>query len=617
MESRPLLKFREEKAFLAPEGLALVKSLRGPICPIIIIGDGRGGKSYLASRVLDNANAFASSDSAEPVTEGIDIVVEPVASLLKGCGGAGADVPAAQWDEHLLILDCEGGNNAMAAIRTLVNVFGILLATQVIFVSSGFASEQALHNLVAALAARSLVRLDQKSHLPTQRLCFVVNKNTLRYDSNALESILNQKFEDATRQELRDTVKAAFPQRSFLAVPMMGMPDFEDAVQKVRRQVLATREPLRIGGELVGGVQLSGLMELVVEEVSKTNEVSFPSMNRFVIFDGFLMPNVKRLVQELRDGLPTLEDYDPELGANDPRPGCLAAFDAEVSHVAHKELIAEARALLQEQVDAGWEKLASANDLFGEQVKEIVEETKEVFHGREEGPLGGQGLLKNMVVSKMSYRLDSRSLIQRKKGGVPECSEWKQTVNVVVRFEEAVFNDMWRELPVLRGTVGKKSPNILRALVGKSRSQERTVILKDGHFIWWDTAETSGGYGGVPPAGQTPTPSSGGGQQLGAAKGCINFLMHRAHVKADSSCSSSFTICPRDPRGWSRTTSFSGDQMREFQFEAMGGDISRDAWVAAIQKHIAFGEAVENQVGSEKVASQVGIYKPTCDQVGT
>merc|ERR1719487_3205926 len=104
-------------------------------------------------------------------------------------------------DEYLLILDCEGGNNAMAAIRTLVNVFGIVIGTQVVFVASGMASEQALQNLAASLAACSLIKLDDGNKLPGRRLHFVVNKNTLKYKAEALDEMLNQSFEDASRKE--------------------------------------------------------------------------------------------------------------------------------------------------------------------------------------------------------------------------------------------------------------------------------------------------------------------------------------------------------------------------------------------------------------------------------
>ena len=66
-------------------------------------------------------DAFVSSDSAESVTEGIDAVAVPVARLAVVSPISGeqtAGIPC-QEGETLLILDCEGGNNAMAPRREM------------------------------------------------------------------------------------------------------------------------------------------------------------------------------------------------------------------------------------------------------------------------------------------------------------------------------------------------------------------------------------------------------------------------------------------------------------------------------------------------------------------
>ncbi|CAE7457924.1 rha-1 [Symbiodinium pilosum] len=201
----------------------------------------------------------------------------------------------------------------MAAIRTLVNVFGLLLGSQVVFVANGMATEQALQTLGLSLAARSLLRLDDSCKLPEQELVFVVNKNTLRYEGSALEKILEQKFDDPGRQELRDTVRSCFPDRSFFTVPLLGMPAFDESVRALRSHLVTRRKPLEMGGVFVGGRHLAGVMELVVAEVKKSQQVNVPSMNRYVIYEGFLMPLVQDLTDFAQSQLPELSDYDPAL----------------------------------------------------------------------------------------------------------------------------------------------------------------------------------------------------------------------------------------------------------------------------------------------------------------
>eukprot|EP00439_Symbiodinium_sp_Y106_P064768 s59_g10.t1 len=159
------------------------ESGEGRICPVIFVGDGRAGKSYLASCLVGTEDTFVSSDSAESVTEGIDAVAVPVDG------------------DTLLILDCEGGNNAMAAIRSLVNVFGLLLGSQALLQRKGVWTVVVNGRLCVSLAARSLLRLDESCKLPEQELVFVVNKNTLKYEGSALEKILQQQFDDPGRQD--------------------------------------------------------------------------------------------------------------------------------------------------------------------------------------------------------------------------------------------------------------------------------------------------------------------------------------------------------------------------------------------------------------------------------
>merc|ERR1719491_796514 len=143
--------------------------------------------------------------------------------LLEQCGMP----PGPGEDEWLLILDCEGGNNALAAVRTLVNVFGIVIGTQIVFVASGMASEQAFQMLSASLAAVSLIKINDDSKLTSRELHFVVNKNTLKYKEDSLQTMLTADQKDKQRKEIRQSILAEFETRKFHVISMMGMPDFE------------------------------------------------------------------------------------------------------------------------------------------------------------------------------------------------------------------------------------------------------------------------------------------------------------------------------------------------------------------------------------------------------
>merc|ERR1712061_750814 len=133
------------------------------------------------------------------------------------------------------------------------------------------------------------------------------------------------------------------------------------------------------GGAEVRAAQLATLLELIVNEMQNMNEVSFPSMSRCVVLDGFLRPLAKKLLEEAEACIPELEDYDPELDDKDPRPGKLDEFDSQVGHVTDRSLVEEAKRHFKDKLDADWLKVKQINDAFGEQIKETTTETREIL----------------------------------------------------------------------------------------------------------------------------------------------------------------------------------------------------------------------------------------------
>jgi hypothetical protein len=594
----PLLKFdKSEKGELHPDGVAKIKAIPagGTIYPVIFIGDGRGGKSYLASRLTGDPESFASSDSAEPVTEGIDIVVGPVAKLLAEVGipiqKGGRDTSSALENQHLLVLDCEGGNNALAAIRTLVNVFGIVIGPQVVFVASGMASEQALQMLAASLAASSLINLEG-SKMPSRRLNFVVNKNTLQYKEDALQKMLDMNDStDAARAEVRQSIKDSFEEREFTAIPMMGMPNFEEKVKELRKTILENRRVLNFSGAPCSGESLAGLLELIQKEIHASNTVSFPSMHRYVILDGFLIPTAFSMAEAYEADLPQLDDYDADLESKNAKSAVVKAFNDRVDYVGQPSLISEARRQLEEMLDRAWEIIADKNKVFGDQVKEMKSETREIVAESKVGPIGGRGLLKNVSVTMQKMKVESRAVIIRKRGGDPEFGPWVDTGSSTTRILESAF-ESYAQLPVLKGKLFKRSPNILRTLFGKA--QERSCMLKDGHFLWWSQDKASA---------------------KAEASGCVNFLINRAQVISDPSNPTTFIIKPASDAGWADVSTFSGGENRDFMFDCTDSEMDVAEWIKGIKQHITFADAAYKDLGDQKVRDQVGIQKPTLAQV--
>lgn len=287
-DSVPLLKFegKEERPVLCPEGIALIANLPGPVCPVAFVGDGRSGKSYLASKLVGKAEAFKTDDSADAVTEGIDIAVY-------------FDHPG-----HVLVLDCEGGNNALSKSHSIVTVVGALIATALVFVTDGKASEAAIQALARMLEERSLIKADGTGSIHAQSLLFVVNQNRLRYQEDTLERILSATHGE-DRVEVRQLINNAYPEdrRDFYTVPSDGKGEFTERWEKLSEAIRTAAVPLKMGRLWMTGAQVNGMLEQIEKELIKHGKVSLPSLHRHVILDSWLRPKISQVLGSRMDKL--------------------------------------------------------------------------------------------------------------------------------------------------------------------------------------------------------------------------------------------------------------------------------------------------------------------------
>lgn len=294
LESLPLLKFEgpQERPVLSPEGLAALARLPGPVCPVAFVGDGRSGKSFLASK-LSGEGTFPQDDSCEAVTQGIDVAVVP------------------NHPGHYIVMDCEGGNNAMSKSHTIVTVVGALLATALIFVTDGKASEAAIEALAQMLEERSLIKCDGTGSLHAQSLFFVVNQNRLRYGEDSLEKILAADH-DRDRKDLRDLISKAYPEdrRQFFTIPEDTKPDFEARWGQLHEAIREAATPLKMGRLWMTGMQVVQMLQNIEKMLTKHGKVSLPRLHRTVILDGWLKPTIGQVLGSRMDKL--LESFSEE-----------------------------------------------------------------------------------------------------------------------------------------------------------------------------------------------------------------------------------------------------------------------------------------------------------------
>merc|ERR1712072_638040 len=147
-----------------------------------------------------------------------------------------------------------------------VTVVGALLATSLVFVTDGKASEAAIEALSMMLQERALIKCDGTGSLAAQTLLFVVNQNRLRYKDDTLEKILDAKHDDE-RIELRELISKAYPEdrRLFFTAPGDHKPDFQEKWDKLRDGIHNTMRPLKMGKLWMTGAQMGQMLTKVEE----------------------------------------------------------------------------------------------------------------------------------------------------------------------------------------------------------------------------------------------------------------------------------------------------------------------------------------------------------------
>lgn len=430
-EARKLLSVHSGSVNLE-DGIDVIEQLTGGLRIVVMIGDGRSGKSFLANKIIGE-EVFVHAPTPEAVTAGIDLYSKPLA------------------DGHLLIWDCEGGNNALARTHQMVNVLGMVAASKIIWVVAGMASDAAFETLERNFASRELAM--QGESLEDQEFLFLVNKNDLHYESHHFEAMLQERKGNA--------ISALYPQnqRQFLSLGFQGAPGFEKELGAVLETVRSTKSRT-FAGLPMSGPQLGRLLRMVYKDFDIYGQVQMPEMARVVIYDNFLLPMIKEQTEQFSKALPSdREQYVEDSEIYDTRLQRLDAFTQRTKHIRtnYGDFSAEAKRDLSKELNKIWEFFALRNDELGEMFVKSWQETQApVNHTKEKEVFDflGRRQIRYIDVHDIQTRI-----AQMRANGRIEYGEWA-TVSQEERNERnqprrrtSVYADFIEWKPT--GTLGK------------------------------------------------------------------------------------------------------------------------------------------------------------------
>jgi hypothetical protein len=338
---------------LCEEGLEALGECAAPLHVVVVVGDGRAGKSYLANDLIGD-EVFRVGDSMSPVTEGMEI-----------------HIGRPSWSSApVAFVDCEGGNNALATSRTVVNVLGGAVATVLVFVTSNALTEAALETL-----GRTVAEMQFRGQRVPPKLVMVVNRTGLACHEDALEEALSLTTSSGG-SELRSELSRVFPpgRRTFIGIPdKQARPD-EFRAARSRLAAAVAHDPLAVAGLNFDGKDATCLLEECVKTL-QGGPVELPSVHRLVL-DRHLTKITDELVKHYLSGLPKPETFVKDLASLNQQRKVLQQFDERTQQVDAPEAVGEARRRMQLELESAWSFVDQRNTDLGRQPKETRAEWK-------------------------------------------------------------------------------------------------------------------------------------------------------------------------------------------------------------------------------------------------
>jgi hypothetical protein len=426
----PLLKFdasENDKPHLCEAGVNALASLPPPVSVVTLLGDGRCGKSTLASRLIDDERlVFPVGDTGAAVTEGIDMCIVPRGGVAEG---------------SLVVLDCEGGNNPTGVIRGAVDLVAMLASTLTVQVVWGQMSEGQLLQIGQGIATRDRLLLGNtptSQRLPSQQLLMVVNGCHLRYSSDQLNKTFLEVHTgtSAARNELRANIKKTFKSINFHTVPPEKDFSYLSQLESLRTAVSEQCCPAALSGVRLSGAQITEMLKSIVSELRLAGSVPVPSVFRHVIYDHLLKPLVNQLMATFKQSLPDLSDGEFRPMLPDTRHDAMTAFDKETSELTHHDLVGEAREDLRKRADVAWQRVMDQNEAIGEQDRDVSTESEMRYSHTEERVVSWKrscwvvGKKTPVVENTNVFRVWTRTRVL-KKNGMVAYSDWAPSAHNV------------------------------------------------------------------------------------------------------------------------------------------------------------------------------------------
>lgn len=297
--ARPLrLVYTDEKGKfrMDPEAVAALQLVKGPVGAVSVCGRARQGKSFILNQLLGRSSGFHVAPTQKPCTKGLWMWSAPI----KRTAADGSQY-------NLILLDSEGIDSYDQTGQYSIQIFSlaILLSSMFVYNQMFGIDEAALDNLslVTEMTKHIRVRASQtktsEDELGRFSPLFVWllrdfyfelsddgHKITPRdYLESALQPIPGNGKAVASKNEIRNSIKALFPERDCFTlvrpleaeqqlqhldeIPMNKLrPEFRAGLEKLTTYILARAGPKQLGSITLTGPMFASLTQSFLDAIN-------------------------------------------------------------------------------------------------------------------------------------------------------------------------------------------------------------------------------------------------------------------------------------------------------------------------------------------------------------
>lgn len=283
------------KFHVGEQALKALRSTKDPVGVVAVCGRARQGKSFILNQLLGKSTGFQVAPSVRPCTKGLWMWSAPIKRR---------NADGSQY--QLVLLDSEGIDawDQTGQYSTQIFSLAVLLSSLFVYNQMGGIDEAALDKLSLVTEMTKHIRVRSENSNEADLASFTPSFLWLlrdfylsfeeegeavtarQYLETALRSVSGSSSASQAKNQIRDSIKALFPDRDCLTLvrpmgdekmlakletldPSQFRPEFQEGLSELTKVIFHKAQPKRMNNSIITGPMLAALTEAYVDAINK------------------------------------------------------------------------------------------------------------------------------------------------------------------------------------------------------------------------------------------------------------------------------------------------------------------------------------------------------------